>query len=60
MLETRVQQNLGFTALYNIAGISLAALRFIAPVVTAAAQSLPDVVIMLNSARLLRHRSSSF
>jgi len=26
MLETRVQQNLGFTALYNIAGISLAAL----------------------------------
>jgi Cu+-exporting ATPase len=51
-----IKQNLGFTALYNIIGISLAAFGFIAPVAAAAAQSLPDVVIMLNSALLLRHR----
>ncbi|HEY0737365.1 MAG TPA: cation-translocating P-type ATPase [Herpetosiphonaceae bacterium] len=49
-----IQQNLGFTALYNIIGITLAALGVLPPVFAAAAQSLPDVAIMLNSARLLR------
>lgn len=49
-----IRQNLGFTALYNVAGIGLAALGVLPPVWAAAAQSLPDVAIMLNSARLLR------
>ncbi len=49
-----VRQNLIFTAIYNLAGITAAALGILPPVWAAAAQSLPDVGIMLNSARLLR------
>jgi Cd2+/Zn2+-exporting ATPase/Cu+-exporting ATPase len=55
-----VKTNLGFTAVYNVAGISLAALGILPPILAAAAQSLPDLGIMANSARLLRqgpHRS---
>ena len=51
-----IRQNLGFTALYNVVGISLAILGLLPPVWAAAAQSLPDVAIMLNSSRLLRVR----
>jgi len=51
-----IKQNLLFTALYNVAGLTLAAVGLLPPVWAAAAQSLPDVAIMLNSARLLRHR----
>jgi P-type Cu+ transporter len=49
-----IRQNLGFTALYNVIGIALAALGLLPPVWAAAAQSLPDIAIMLNSSRLLR------
>jgi len=49
-----VKMNLGFTALYNLAGLTLAALGFLPPTLAAAAQSLPDLGIMANSARLLR------
>jgi len=49
-----IQQNLWFTAAYNVAGILLAALGWLPPMGAAAAQSLPDVAVMLNSARLLR------
>lgn len=49
-----MRQNLGFTAAYNLIGIALAALGWLPPVWAAAAQSLPDVAIMLNSARLVR------
>jgi P-type Cu+ transporter len=52
-----IRQNLGFTASYNALGIGLAAVGLLPPVWAAAAQSLPDVAIMLNSARLLRGRS---
>lgn len=48
-----IRQNLGFTALYNLVGIGLAAVGLLPPVWAAAAQSVPDVAIMLNSARLL-------
>jgi Cd2+/Zn2+-exporting ATPase/Cu+-exporting ATPase len=51
-----IRQNLGFTAVYNVVGIGLAAVGLLPPVWAAAAQSLPDVAIMLNSARLLRGR----
>ncbi|HEU0114396.1 MAG TPA: cation-translocating P-type ATPase, partial [Thermomicrobiales bacterium] len=49
-----VAVNLGFTAVYNIVGIGLAAFGVLPPIFAAAAQSLPDLGIMGNSARLLR------
>lgn len=49
-----VKGNIGFTALYNLVGLTLAALGMLPPVFAAAAQSLPDLGIMANSARLLR------
>ncbi|MBI3325280.1 MAG: cation-translocating P-type ATPase, partial [Nitrospinae bacterium] len=51
-----IQQNLWFTAGYNVVGIFLAAVGWLPPVAAAAAQSLPDVAVMLNSSRLLRRR----
>jgi Cd2+/Zn2+-exporting ATPase/Cu+-exporting ATPase len=54
-----IRQNLGFTALYNAVGITLAFLGLLPPVWAAAAQSLPDVAIMLNSSRLLRSGGAS-
>jgi Cd2+/Zn2+-exporting ATPase/Cu+-exporting ATPase len=47
-----IKQNLWFTAAYNVVGIVLAATGWLPPVAAAAAQSLPDVAVMLNSARL--------
>jgi P-type Cu+ transporter len=49
-----VKTNLGFTMLYNLVGLSLAAAGLLPPIFAAAAQSLPDVGILLNSSRLLR------
>jgi Cd2+/Zn2+-exporting ATPase/Cu+-exporting ATPase len=49
-----IQQNLAFALLYNVVGVGLAAIGWLPPVWSAAAQSLPDVVIMLNSSRLLK------
>lgn len=51
---TVIKWNFGFTTAYNIAGLSLAAFGILPPVLAAAAQSLPDVGILLNSSRLLR------
>jgi len=51
-----VKLNIGFTALYNLAGLSLAALGFLPPILAAAAQSLPDLGILANSSRLLRQK----
>ncbi|MBI3668275.1 MAG: cation-translocating P-type ATPase [Acidobacteria bacterium] len=49
-----IQQNLLLTAAYNALGIALAWIGVLPPIAGAAAQSLPDVAILLNSARLLR------
>jgi len=49
-----VKLNIGFTAVYNLAGLSLAALGFLPPFLAAALQSLPDLIILGNSSRLLR------
>ncbi len=46
--------NLGFTAAYNLAGLSLAASGLLPPPLAAAAQSLPDLFLLGNSSRLLR------
>ena len=47
-----IKQNLWFTAAYNVVGMVLAATGWLPPVAAAAAQSLPDVAVMLNAARL--------
>ncbi len=49
-----VKGNLGFTAVYNVLGLTLAALGFLPPILAAAAQSLPDLGILGNTSRLLR------
>jgi Cd2+/Zn2+-exporting ATPase/Cu+-exporting ATPase len=49
-----IQQNLWFTAGYNLVGILLAATGWLPPIAAAAAQSLPDVAVMLNASRLAR------
>ena len=49
-----VKMNLGFTMIYNIVGLTLAAMGILPPVLAAAAQSLPDLGILGNSSRLLR------
>jgi len=51
-----VKMNLAFTILYNLIGLSLAALGILPPMLAAAAQSLPDLGILANSARLLRQK----
>lgn len=51
-----VKMNLAFTTLYNVIGLSLAAIGILPPILAAAAQSLPDLGILGNSARLLRQR----
>jgi P-type Cu+ transporter len=52
-----VRMNIVFTAVYNVIGLSLAALGFLPPIFAAAAQSLPDIGILANSSRLLRQKS---
>ncbi len=49
-----VKANLLFTMVYNVVGLSLAATGILPPILAAAAQSLPDIGILGNSARLLR------
>jgi Cd2+/Zn2+-exporting ATPase/Cu+-exporting ATPase len=51
-----VKANLLFTGLYNVVGLTLAAFGFLPPILAAAAQSLPDLGILANSARLLRQK----
>lgn len=49
-----VQGNIAFTTLYNLVGLSLAALGILPPILAAAAQSLPDIGILANSSRLIK------
>lgn len=51
-----VKMNLAFTAIYNVVGLTLAAFGFLPPIFAAAAQSLPDIGILTNSARLIRQK----
>jgi Cd2+/Zn2+-exporting ATPase/Cu+-exporting ATPase len=51
-----VKLNLGFTAVYNVVGLSLAAFGLLPPILAAAAQSLPDLGMLANSARLIRQK----
>jgi Cd2+/Zn2+-exporting ATPase/Cu+-exporting ATPase len=54
-----VKMNLVFTGIYNVVGLSLAAFGFLPPMLAAAAQSIPDLGILANSARLLRPKLGS-
>ncbi len=49
-----IQQNIGFGVLFNIVGVTLASLGILTPILAAAAQSLPDVAVFLNSGKLLK------
>jgi Cd2+/Zn2+-exporting ATPase/Cu+-exporting ATPase len=49
-----VKMNLAFTVVYNVVGLALAAFGILPPVLAAAAQSLPDIGILANSARLIQ------
>lgn len=51
-----VRGNFALTAVYNVVGLSLAAAGILPPIAAAAAQSIPDLGILGNSARLLRTR----
>lgn len=51
---TVIKGNFGFTTLYNLAGLTLAAFGILPPILAAAAQSIPDIGILLNSSRLLK------
>jgi len=50
-----VKCNLGFTAAFNVVGLTLAAFGFLPPMLAAALQSIPDLGILGNSARLLKN-----
>lgn len=54
-----VKMNFAFTIIYNVIGLTLAALGFLPPIFAAAAQSLPDLGILANSSRLLRYQAPS-
>jgi Cd2+/Zn2+-exporting ATPase/Cu+-exporting ATPase len=51
-----VKMNIAFTTVYNVVGLSLAAVGVLPPILAAAAQSLPDLGILANSSRLLRQK----
>jgi Cd2+/Zn2+-exporting ATPase/Cu+-exporting ATPase len=51
-----IRQNLVGTVAYNAIGITLAATGVLPPIVAAAAQVVPDLLILLNSSRLLTAR----
>ncbi|MBI5950014.1 MAG: cation-translocating P-type ATPase [Chloroflexi bacterium] len=53
-----VKTNLLFTTTYNIVGLPLAVFGILPPVLAVATQSLPDIGIMGNSARLLKQKPS--
>ncbi|WP_223302789.1 heavy metal translocating P-type ATPase [Halotalea alkalilenta] len=54
-----VRTNIGFTALYNLVGLSLAAFGLLPPIYAAALQSIPDIGILANSSRLIRNRKAA-
>jgi Cd2+/Zn2+-exporting ATPase/Cu+-exporting ATPase len=51
-----VKGNIAFTTVFNLVGLSLAAFGVLPPVLAAAAQSLPDLIILGNSSRLIRQK----
>jgi cation transport ATPase len=54
-----IRQNLLGAVPYNVIGITLAIAGLLRPVFAAAAQVIPDMLILLNSGRLLRSRPTA-
>jgi Cd2+/Zn2+-exporting ATPase/Cu+-exporting ATPase len=51
-----IKGNIVFTLFYNLFGLTLAAFGYLPPILAAAAQSIPDIAILVNSSRLLRQK----
>ena len=51
-----IKGNIVFTLIYNFFGLTLAAFGILPPILAAAAQSIPDLVILGNSSRLLSQK----
>lgn len=49
-----IKQNLALGILFNVVGISLASLGILTPAMAAFAHAMPDVLVFLNSSRLLK------
>lgn len=49
-----VKGNIGFTSVFNLLGLSLAALGYLPPILAAVFQAIPDLGILANSSRLLK------
>jgi heavy metal translocating P-type ATPase len=49
---TNIQENIGASVLFNLLGITLAALGVLSPITAAAVHALPDVILFLNASRL--------
>jgi Cu+-exporting ATPase len=49
-----IMGNIAFGIAFNIVGMTLAAVGILSPIGAAAAQALPDVVVLFNSSRLLK------
>ncbi len=48
-----IKQNIAFGVIFNVLGIALASVGILTPMFAAAAQSLPDLAVFVNSSRLL-------
>ena len=53
--STTIRQNIVFGIAFTVAVMGLASLGVIGPILAAASQSVPDVAVALNAARLLSH-----
>lgn len=51
-----IRQNIIASMIFNIIGVSLASFGFLTPEIAAIAHALPDMILFLNSARLIRFK----
>jgi P-type Cu+ transporter len=49
-----VKGNIGFTSVFNLVGLSVAAMGYLPPILAAVMQAIPDLAILANSSRLLK------
>jgi P-type Cu+ transporter len=49
-----VKGNIGFTTVFNLVGLSIAAMGYLPPILAAVMQAIPDLGILANSSRLLK------
>jgi P-type E1-E2 ATPase len=49
-----IKQNIASSIIFNIVGMTLASMGFLSPMMAAVAHALPDLILFLNSSRLIR------